>query len=173
MSDLQNLLREGRKIGFRLPFVNRFKATSPDQSLEEHEPDDGDEHEDDGQHADADEDDVAGLVRFGLGSPSALLALRLLGESGEFVHPDPVLRRDDADRRHLPLRVTPHLVLLNALLFSVREVDVERVHQHGDVVTFLKKVPAEEVRKRTLRVLLLQENNQRQAGAIRLIPLKP
>lgn len=106
--------------------------------LQQHEPDHGDDHEEPGQDADADEDDVAGVLAPGLAGirPSCL---PLLGLHQALSLAQPVWARagDEGDRGLLPLRLALHLVPVDVLLVTRREVDVERADDDVGVVPSL------------------------------------
>lgn len=108
-------------------------------SLQQHEPDHGDDHEEPGQDTDADEDDVAGVLAPGLAGvrPSCLLLLGLHQVFG-LAQPVRAGASDEGDRGLLPLRLALHLVPVDILLVACREVDVERADDDVGVVPSLQ-----------------------------------
>lgn len=106
--------------------------------LKQNQPYYGNHHENNSQNADAYEDDVAQVVRLTLRTAHVAFGadFPLLGPLLEAA----LLIRNDRHRCYLPHCVALHLVLLHFLLLSIREIDVELVDQHGDVLLFLHEV---------------------------------
>lgn len=116
--------------------------------LKQHQPNNSYHHENNGQNTDADEDDIAQVMRLDLRVPPAALAVFVTLLS--LLLQTTLLRRNDGHRGNLPQGVTLHLVLLHVLLLPVGEIDVELVHQHRDVVMFLQG----DVRSRGVKPLI-------------------
>lgn len=104
--------------------------------LKQHQPNNSYHHKNNGQNTDANEDDIAQVMRLNLGVPRAALTVFVTLLS--LLLQTPLLRRNDGHRRDLPQGVTLHLVLLHVLLLPVREINVELVYQHSDVLMFLQ-----------------------------------
>lgn len=104
--------------------------------LKQHQPNNSYHHKNNSQNTDANEDDIAQVMRLNFGVPRA--ALTVFVSLPSLLLQTALLRRNDGHRRDLPQGVTLHLVLLHVLLLPVREINVELVYQHSDVLMFLQ-----------------------------------
>lgn len=119
-------------------FLCRMSMNVLYKPLKQHQPNNSYHHENNSQNTDANEDDIAQVMRLNLQVLRATLTvfiswLILLLQTT-------VLCRNDGHGRDLPQGVTLHLVLLHVLLLPVREINVELVYQHSDVLMFLQGV---------------------------------
>ena len=106
--------------------------------LQQHQPNNSYHHEDNSQNADADEDDIAQIVRLSVLMPD-VVSTAVVSLQGLLLQ-EALLCRNDGHWCYLPQGIALHLVLLHILLLPVREIDVELVHQHGDVPVFLQGI---------------------------------
>lgn len=107
--------------------------------LQKHEPHHRDDHEEPGQDADADEDNVAGVLALDFAGVHCS-PVPLLGNYQVFCLAEPgwVRAGDEGHRGFLPLWLTLHLVLVDVLLVAHRKIDVEGADNDRCVVAFLQ-----------------------------------
>lgn len=107
--------------------------------LQQHEPDHSNDHEQPSQNADADEDDVTGVLALGfVGIHRSRPPLLHIHHVFCLAQPVRVGAGNEGHGGFLPLGLTLHLVPVDVLLAARREVDVERADNDGRVVSSLQ-----------------------------------